>query len=93
VDGSDEQTVPARMDVVTHEVSGTEETVLYDDQGHRLLVLNDVGAAVWYLVDGRRSVGEIVQTVVEALPAERGRVERDVMQFLEALRSHGLVRF
>ena len=85
--------VPAKRPLLVHEVGETGQTVLYDEEGRRLLLLNEVGAAVWHLVDGRRTVDEIVAFVVGHLPAPRDAVGRDVADFLRTLESHGLVEW
>ncbi len=85
-------TVPKKLAALTHEVNETGEVVIFDQTGNQLLLLNDVGAAVWLLVDGARSIDAIVDVIVSSLPAERAEVERDVLQFLGTLSGHGLVR-
>jgi hypothetical protein len=54
-----------------------------------MLVVNDVGAAVWLLLEGAASVAEVVDEVTATLGAERAAVARDVSAFLEALVQHG----
>jgi hypothetical protein len=50
-------------------------------QLHRL---NDVGTRVWELCDGR-SVGEIVNVIVDEFEVERSLAHTDVTRFLEEL--------
>jgi len=88
---TDSNRVPIRSDRPVSEVDERGDTVLYDQAGGRLLVLNDVGAGVWTLIDGQRSVVEIAQLVVEHLPAEREQVEDDVAAFIDTLREQNLV--
>ena len=54
-------------------------------------VLNEVGSHVWDRIDGKRTVGQIIESVVEEFetPAETAR--RDVLEFIETLRAHGMV--
>lgn len=83
--------VPKKLAALTHEVSETGEVVIFDQKGNQLLLLNDVGAAVWLLINGARSVDAIVDLIVETLPSEREQVARDVGAFLGSLSEHGLV--
>jgi hypothetical protein len=83
--------IPKKRPALTHEVNETGEVVLFDEAGQRLLLLNDVGAAVWLLLDGVRSVEDIARVITETLPADLPRVQSDVITFLESLRDHGLV--
>ena len=53
-------------------------------------VLNEVGARVWELADGR-TVGEIVDTLVNEYEVERTQLELDTHAFLTELRSRGLL--
>jgi hypothetical protein len=43
---ADERRVPQRKNTLTHEVTDTDEVVIYDGSGPQLLVLNDVAAGV-----------------------------------------------
>jgi hypothetical protein len=85
--------VPVRTDAVAHEVSDTSETVLFDEARSQLLVLNEVGASVWLLADGERSISDIVEFIVETLEADRTTVAADVNSFLTQLESQALIRF
>ena len=73
-----------------HEVSETGDVVIFDEAGNQLLLLNEVGAAVWLLVDGQRTVSQIADVILETLSAERATVEQDVARFVESLVSHGV---
>lgn len=84
---------PIRCDVQVHELDDGKETVIFDKHGARLLVLNAVGAGVWHLCDGSRTVDDIVTEILAALPADRPRVQADVEAFLRELKSSGLITF
>ena len=83
--------IPTRIANLAHEVQETGDVVVFDAAGNQLLLLNDVGAAVWLLVDGTRNSAEIARVIVETLPADRAQVERDVQQFLDTLLRHGVI--
>jgi hypothetical protein len=79
---------------LAHEVDETGEVVVFDETGNRLLMLNQVGAAVWLLIDGERTGRDIAALIVETLGGERvelGRVEHDVRAFVGTLVEHGVV--
>ena len=77
-DASDRR-VPKRKDTLTHEVTDTDEVVIYDGNGPQLLVLNDIAAGVWLMIDGKRSIREMASVLEkqrlmsqeEAIPAIR----------------------
>ena len=83
--------IPTRIANIAHEVHETGDVVVFDAAGNQLLLLNDVGAAVWLLVDGVRSPPEIARLICETLPADPAQVERDVLQFLDTLAGHGVI--
>lgn len=80
---------------LTHDIRETGDIVVYDRTGNQLLLLNDMGAAVWILLDEARTTREIAELIVgtlpESPPAGVEAVEQDVCDFVETLRGHGLV--
>ena len=85
------QSIPTRVASVAHEVEDSGDVVVFDQKGNRLLLLNDVGAAVWLLIDGQRSVRDIARVIVETLSADAAAVEADVQAFVDNLVSAGVV--
>ena len=61
-----------------------EAVVVLPTQG-RVKVLNEVGARVWELADGRRTVAEIVEILTGEYAADPEVIEQDVVAFLEQL--------
>jgi hypothetical protein len=62
-----------------------DETLILKLDTGRAGVLNGVGSRVWELMDGRRSLGEIVEAVGHAYDVDRQRVEEDTISFVRAL--------
>ena len=83
--------VPQRKDTLTHEVTDTDEIVIYDSNTPQLLVLNDIAAGVWLMIDGKRSIDDITAEIVNHLEAERATVTRDVVAFLGQLEQRKLI--
>lgn len=86
-----ERRVPQRKNTLTHEVTDTDEVVIYDGNGPQLLVLNDVAAGVWLMIDGQRSIQDITAEIMSHLDAERETVTRDVLAFLGQLEQRKLI--
>lgn len=61
------------------------EALLFDPAQRRLVHCNETAALVWRLCDGQRSVGEIVQLLVEAYPDAADEVPQDVQRVLTQL--------
>ena len=79
-------------DVVARELAGPEGAVLLHLETGAYHGLNPVGFAVWDLVDGTRSVAEIIEGVRDRVSSAPPELEADVMEFLESALSRGLVR-
>ena len=83
--------VPERKETLTHEVTDTDEVVIYDRSTPQLLVLNDIAAGVWLMIDGRRSIDEITGEILNHVEAEPETVTRDVVTFLGELEQRKLI--
>ncbi len=85
--------VPLRKDTLTHEVTDSDEVVIYDgnENSPQLLVLNDIAAGVWLMIDGQRSVEDITAEILRHVEAERETVTRDVVAFLGQLEERKLI--
>ena len=56
-----------------------------------LYTLNDVGARIYELVDGTRSVREICDAIHQEFDVSREQAEADVVEFIEKLLSIGSI--
>ncbi len=83
--------VPQRKNTLTHEVTDTDEVVIYDSNTPQLLVLNDIAAGIWLMIDGKRSIDDITAEIVTHVEAERTTVTRDVVAFLGQLEQRKLI--
>lgn len=80
---------------VTREIAG--ETIIVPIRSHvadldSIYTLNEVGTLIWSLVDGHTPINRIVGMVTAEYDTESGQAEKDVMEFLEALETAGLIR-
>jgi hypothetical protein len=53
--------------------------------------INDLGCLIWELVDGQRSVAEVVEAVRERVDDAPAEVGADVLGFLDDLQQRNLV--
>jgi len=65
------------------------EAVIVNAHGGEILVLNEVGAEVWQMLDGEHDVDAIVAHVVQSFDVDEAQARADVVEFLESLRRHG----
>jgi len=54
-------------------------------------VLNELGSRVWDAIDGRRTLAQILATLLEEYDVPREQAERDVLDFVGELRTQGMV--
>lgn len=57
-----------------------------------LKVLNDIGSLVWERLDGRTTLGDLVDAVVEEYDVTPAEAERDILEFIASLRDQNMVR-
>ncbi len=82
-------------DLVTRDVAG--EKIIVPIKGHvgdleGVYTLNEVGAMVWQLIDGRTSVRQLAEAVRNEYDVEDAEAEKDVLDFLRSLEDAGLIR-
>jgi pyrroloquinoline quinone biosynthesis protein D len=68
------------------------EIVLYSSGMSKAVYLNESAALIWQLIDGKRSVDEMISLLIDAYP-EVPNLKDDVMGILETLRAQRLVHF
>jgi coenzyme PQQ biosynthesis protein PqqD len=67
-----------------------EAVVVLPDQGE-VKVLNEVGAQIWALADGSRSVRDIITALCAEFEAPSAVIEADTLKFLAQLQQKGLI--
>ena len=81
---------PQRRSDVLAQTAGDTVILLTPDSGE-YFTLNDVGARIWELTDGSRSVAEIAGVLVEEYEAPLEAIRADVLDVLGELASERLV--
>ena len=85
--------IPARragaQQLLTREIAS--DTFVMDVERSELHDLNAVGGRIWELIDGRRSVAEIVDALTAEFEVDRSRAENEVSAYLDILREKGLI--
>jgi pyrroloquinoline quinone biosynthesis protein D len=54
-------------------------------------VLNPVGTRLWELIDGERSVGQILEILREEYDVDEGALQEDVHGFIDTLDRNGML--
>lgn len=62
-----------------------DECIIVDPVGSQATVLNSLGARIWSLIDGKRTVSDIIDGVVAEYDVTRVVAESDAREFFESL--------
>jgi hypothetical protein len=84
--------IPKRSPTVVSRLLDQEMVLVHPVQG-KVRVLNPVGARVWELVDGRRTLDEIVRVIASEYSVDASRVQADVDFFCADLVQRGVLLF
>ena len=68
-----------------------EEAVLVLPEQGKVQVLNEVGARIWSLADGTRTVREIAAVICAEYEVDRAQAEADTLAFVLELAERGVV--
>jgi GeoRSP system PqqD family protein len=67
------------------------ETIIFSEEGGWLHKLNNMGAEIWNMCDGRLDIKEITDNICNEFDVEKDIVEADVYSFIEELSQKELV--
>ncbi|RMG04147.1 MAG: PqqD family protein [Nitrospirae bacterium] len=87
--------IPSKTDnVVYRKVAG--ETILVPVHGDvakmkKIYILNNLGEFIWERIDGRKSVDEILDEIVENFEVTRDEARKDLNEFINSLKERNLV--
>jgi len=85
------ETVVVRSpDVVFTELDG--EAVLLLPEGGQYFGLNEVGAAIWRLIESPADLGSVQRAIADLYDVESEESWQDVVALIEAMIGHGLVK-
>jgi hypothetical protein len=78
------ESCPAHAADVVGQLVQAEAVIVLPDSGE-VKVLNEVGAAIWVLADGSRSVREIAAQLCQQYEVDPPRAEADALAFVTEL--------
>jgi hypothetical protein len=83
-----------KTDFVTREIAG--ETIIVPVRGNvgdlsSIYTLNEIGTKIWELIDGKKSVEQIVEAICNAYEVTPDKAIEDIVNFLHALEQGGLI--
>jgi hypothetical protein len=77
--------------VLNSESTGRQEAVLVLPHTGKIEVLNEVGARIWSLSDGSRTIAEISAAICAEYNVNPDDAQRDVLEFIEKLHLKGII--
>ena len=69
----------------------TELVILVTPESGKVIVINKMGAVIWDLIDGKRSVRQICDAISAEYDAEPAIIETETVQFLQMLLERGTI--
>jgi hypothetical protein len=82
--------IPRRSPNSAYRTYDGQATIVLPDRAE-VNVLNPIGSIVWDRMDGTRTVAQLIEAVVEEYEISPEQARRDVLEFIETLRQHGMV--
>lgn len=76
---------------VVGQVIEGEAVLVWPERGE-VKVLNPVGARIWQLIDGRRTLGDIAAVICAEYAVEPAQAQADVLEFAAELERKGVVK-
>ena len=70
-----------------------DECIIVDPVASQATVLNSLGARIWSLIDGKRTVSDIVGEIVSEYDVTHAVAEGDAREFFESLFERKLAQF
>ena len=89
------KTLPLRKNGIIYRTLGEETLLIFGDDKIKdkevIMILNSTGTEIWNLIDGKKTVKEIIEILLDRFAVEREMAEREVMVFLTQMMSKELI--
>lgn len=80
---------PTSKSTVVTEIDG--DLALYDPQRERVLTLNHTASAIWRLIDGTRTLDELVESLAVAFDMDPESIREDVVTTVDRFTEEGFL--
>ena len=84
--------VPEPADGLTVKQIGTE-TIILTESGEQLHTLDQTGTYVWSQIDGKKTLGRILDGICDEYDVSRERAQADLLDFINALSEKKIINF
>jgi hypothetical protein len=83
--------VPVPADGLTVKQIGTE-TIILTESGKELHTLDETGTYVWSAIDGKKTLGRILDNMCDEYHVSRDKAEKDLLPFIDILEEKDIIR-
>ncbi len=84
------ETIPVKLDSFTSRVID-DETIIVNDRGDMLHTLNKTGSFIWKQMDGKTSLGKILEILCAEYDVPRSSAVDDLIKHIGELAENGIV--
>lgn len=84
--------VPVPADGLIVKQIGTE-TIILTESGEELHTLDQTGTYVWSEIDGKKTLGQILDKLCDEYDVTRDRAQADLQEFIGALEEKQIINF
>ncbi len=83
--------VPVQNNALTIRQIG-KETIILTEEGEELHTLDETGTFVWLTIDGKKSLGQILDMICAEYDVTYDRAREDLIVFTETLMKKGIIK-
>ena len=69
-----------------------EETIILDSVTQEYFSINEIGKVIWSLIEEKKNLEEIKAEMLDMYEVPQEQLEKDVLNFLQALQQKGLIK-
>ena len=69
-----------------------EETIILDSETQEYFSINEIGKVIWSLLEEKKNLEEIKAEMLDMYEVPEEQLEKDVLNFLQALEQKGLIK-
>ena len=69
-----------------------EETIILDSETQEYFSINEIGKIIWSLIEEKKNLEEIKAEMLDMYEVPEEQLEKDVLNFLQALEQKGLIK-
>ena len=69
-----------------------EETIILDSVTQEYFSINEIGKVIWSLIEEKKNLEEIKAEMLDMYEVPEEQLEKDLLNFLQALEQKGLIK-